>query len=493
MSYIFKFKNNDVLINSIKSYPDISFDIYGPVAYYNNRLPVSGAFTGSVLSCTPGYLSLYEMNVDRSGSAGLDKALPTQADGTPGLPPFEAAVKAGVDAATFYTDGRAGGPCLGNPIIRPFTVKDGTRMGYKTVSKATFNAERIGQVMSTHYPLTASISKEYWARSDAKMVVANVSPKDDDGAETTIQGSGSVSHLMALINTMNYYQKLSPHYAVSSSQWTVAPTPSGTPGRNLTGSSVAAEGPDDMPGNEPAKVYTTACPQACDVGLVSIPSIFYGSAIKKGSVVLKTYLSGTLAAQLEDINRNGELIQTLPVGVTGTGSVAGVVLYNEGFIVLTGSWDFSDGRHTEDYTGSSTPPAWKFFGQSLAAYPASTTPSSSYFLGFNGTTITPTLTMFAHAKKNQLNHSNNPTYVTNDKTRILSTGSQGYIENENLEIKNTVSSSYNDPTGSFMKTTYITKIAIYDENKNLLGVAKLAKPVRKLEDRDFTFKLKLDI
>ena len=492
MSYIFKFKNNDVLINSIKSYPDISFDIYGPIAYYNNRLPVSGAFTGSVLSCPPGYLSLYEMNVDRSGSAGLDKALPTQADGTPGLPPFEAAVKAGVNAATFYTDGRAGGKIAGNPIIRPFAVKDGTRMGYKTVSKATFNAERIGQVMSTHYPLTASISKEYWARSDARIVVANVATIGG-GTEVTIQDSGSVSHLMALINTMNYYQKLSPHYAVSSSQWTVAPTPSGTPGRNLTGSSVAAEGPDLNDG-EAAKTYTTACPQACDVGLVSIPSIFYGSAIKKGSVTLKTYLSGTLAAQLEDINRNGELIQTLPVGSVGSGSVAGVVLYNEGFVVLTGSWDFSAGQHTEDYLGSgSTAPAWKYFAQSLTTYPAATTPSSSYYLGFKGTTITPTLTMFAHAKKNQLNHSNNPTYVTNDKTRILSTGSQGYIENENLEIKNTVSSSYNDPTGSFMKTTYITKIAIYDENKNLLGVAKLAKPVRKIEDRDFTFKLKLDI
>ena len=44
-----------------------------------------------------------------------------------------------------------------------------------------------------------------------------------------------------------------------------------------------------------------------------------------------------------------------------------------------------------------------------------------------------------------------------------------------------------------MKTTYITKINIYDENRNLLGVAKLAKPVKKLEDRDLTFKLKLDL
>jgi hypothetical protein len=62
-----------------------------------------------------------------------------------------------------------------------------------------------------------------------------------------------------------------------------------------------------------------------------------------------------------------------------------------------------------------------------------------------------------------------------------------------LGIKNTVSASYNTPTGSFEKTTYISQIGIFDENQNLLGVAKLATPVKKTEDRQFTFKLKLDI
>ena len=41
--------------------------------------------------------------------------------------------------------------------------------------------------------------------------------------------------------------------------------------------------------------------------------------------------------------------------------------------------------------------------------------------------------------------------------------------------------------------TYISKIAIYDEKKNVIGVAKLANPVRKTANREFTFKLKLDI
>ena len=40
--------------------------------------------------------------------------------------------------------------------------------------------------------------------------------------------------------------------------------------------------------------------------------------------------------------------------------------------------------------------------------------------------------------------------------------------------------------------SFISKIGIYDEKKNLIGVAKLATPVKKTEERDFTFKLKLD-
>ena len=43
---------------------------------------------------------------------------------------------------------------------------------------------------------------------------------------------------------------------------------------------------------------------------------------------------------------------------------------------------------------------------------------------------------------------------------------------------------------SFKKTTYISSIGIYDENKNLIGIAKVATPVKKTEDREFTFKLK---
>ena len=82
--------------------------------------------------------------------------------------------------------------------------------------------------------------------------------------------------------------------------------------------------------------------------------------------------------------------------------------------------------------------------------------------------------------------ASNTAYYLTELPHGLKSGSQ-------VEVKNIVSSSYPDPTGSFEKTTYISKIGIYDDEKNLIGVAKVANPVKKTEDREFTFKLKLDI
>jgi hypothetical protein len=103
--------------------------------------------------------------------------------------------------------------------------------------------------------------------------------------------------------------------------------------------------------------------------------------------------------------------------------------------------------------------------------------------------------MMAHALKGELNNSTNPTFVKSNQSGSHCgwvTGSNIYMENDKLEIKNIVSSSYDVPSASFSKETYISSIGIYDKDKNLIGVAKLAKPVRKTENRDFTFKMKLD-
>ena len=99
--------------------------------------------------------------------------------------------------------------------------------------------------------------------------------------------------------------------------------------------------------------------------------------------------------------------------------------------------------------------------------------------------------MFAHAKENQLNFSNNPTFLSGNIYVI--SGSTFYAQNNKAGLKNIVSSSYSSYSASFKPTTYISKVGIYDKDKNLIAIAAVANPVKKTEERGYTFKLKLDI
>ena len=62
-----------------------------------------------------------------------------------------------------------------------------------------------------------------------------------------------------------------------------------------------------------------------------------------------------------------------------------------------------------------------------------------------------------------------------------------------LKTYNATDTELVDYTPEQKKETYISKVAIYDEKKNLIGIAKLANPVRKTPDRSYLFKLKLDL
>ncbi len=103
------------------------------------------------------------------------------------------------------------------------------------------------------------------------------------------------------------------------------------------------------------------------------------------------------------------------------------------------------------------------------------------------------MTMFAHAKRGEVNYSNNPTFLSYGQDKLRLTSSQVYEESSTQKIANTVSSSYSDYSASFKRQVYISRVGIYDDAKNLIGVATLSNPVLKEEDQDFAFKLRLDI
>ena len=108
-------------------------------------------------------------------------------------------------------------------------------------------------------------------------------------------------------------------------------------------------------------------------------------------------------------------------------------------------------------------------------------------------TETQVQTMFAKAQRGQVNYSNNPTFIQYGQDELEVTGAQLYVENPVRKLKNFTSSSFATYNGPFTRQVYISRVGIYDENKNLLGIATLADPVLKEDDQDYTFKLKLDI
>jgi hypothetical protein len=208
-------------------------------------------------------------------------------------------------------------------------------------------------------------------------------------------------------------------------------------------------------------------------------------------VSLKFLINGTASQTVTDYYKDGTLRVT--GSDTNEGDVAGLVLYDEGIFLLTGSWNITE-DFQDDYNEDETLeyPRWTYFGVTSSA-----TTGSSFELAFSGTNYVPVVTMLEHAPKGELNQSNNPTFVKYGQTPnsvLAFTGSRSYKENKSLEIKNVTKSPLTGAlvSASFEKTTYISKIGIYDKDKQLLGIAKLATPVRKREIDEFTFKLKLD-
>ena len=163
----------------------------------------------------------------------------------------------------------------------------------------------------------------------------------------------------------------------------------------------------------------------------------------------------------------------------------GVVLYNEGFMLLTSS-------NAESNNGASSTKATRFFAQNTSA----TAISSSFYMSFSGTNPIPVNTYIANAPKGKLNWSNNRSYVSASTVPISGSGILSgtyFVHEQERTIQNIVSSSISNFSGSFENTTYINHVNLFDEKGNLIGVAKTSKPVKKEEDRDFTFKLKLDM
>ena len=329
------------------------------------------------------------------------------------------------------------------------------------------------------YPVTASAVQSFALTRD--FIKVSFPDNNTDSRFTTTYGSPTTSSLakfISLKNTIDFNRERSSVFNFSS-YFTETFSLGGEAG-SLTGDLLQ------------------------DINMLSVDNIFYGSMVKPGSVNLEFYNSGSLIASCKDTKKNGELIEQTSTTI-GVGTVVGFALYEQGIVVLTSTGSLTDSSNEDFYLqstdGTSTTladvPRWSYFGSyiDIDGSGARAVSGSAYVLELQGTVPRPTLTMFAHAPKNELNWSNNPTFISgSDKEKYINNTSSFYYEESNrVKIKNIVSSSFEEHSASFKQTTFIRTVGVYDEDRNLIAVAKVANPVKKTVEQDYTFKLKLDL
>ena len=378
--------------------------------FINNSQNISGSHSANYKGVPPGFLSLYEYNLDRT---------------TDFIHPFLLA------NSTYKTRFRSQlKNMLGDTV-------DGVA-GYPTD----------GSEITSTYQMSASITRKYLEATTLTLTSSTISNHNHTSS--------------VLKNMCLQYQTINSDFSTSGQQ-------------NLT------------------KIFGD------DVNMINIPSIFYGSEIKKGTIELNYYITGSLIATAKDENQNGKLICTFGTGSV-SGSVVGYVLYREGILFFPKSKGASKAIlsptvYSND--GSLDRAKWIYFG----AGANDSTPqdashaSASYSINFEGTTYKNTMTMLCHANKGELNYSNNPTFLNiNYSASIVghSTSSYTYLDNE-VEIKNIASSSFHKGEDEFRKVTYLSKVGVYDEDNNLLMTVDLARPYKKEEKDNFTFKIKYDL
>ena len=459
-----KFGQSDVIRNAMRAYPQSTFTIYSSSVYYNDRPVKSGSYSNDILSASGG-LSLYEYNVDRAGELSW--------------------VNRNDD--TSWDLGSTGT----NRLITPYVIKSSAKQYLKASQRIRTITEGTSFTITATGPMQ-EVSDDYVNASNGDVLNGSsyvMSASITRELMTTAGGTAPLDHLAigsrtrpnhrhyySLRNSLNFYGTRSPHYFVE-----------------FSASNLGKWNKDIQ-----------------DINLVSIPKIFYGTRIKPGTMSLKFYVTGTLVGELKDEKHNGELIQVGPYGSTGSGSVAGVAMYEEGFALLTGSWKLTDDHFDFTGVGANDPTnfktgSWLYFGAGAndgisaptdsGETGAATTTSASFDFSFKGHTETQVLTMYAHARRGEVNFSNNPTFLDYEDAqyRIYQTSSNVYQEKDTIRIKNTVSSSYEGFDAPFERQVYISRVALYDDDKKLIGVATLSNPILKKEAQDLSFKLKLDI
>ena len=184
-------------------------------------------------------------------------------------------------------------------------------------------------------------------------------------------------------------------------------------------------------------------------------------------------LYGT-SSNIDSLSGTGSVFEGEPLGSTSTMPAVGLIYYQAGVAVITGSIfnDTTKGGALRDTVGTvalgaSAETGFDFIsGSTLDAFSTGVL-TRVYNISFNNTTELNSTIYFCRASHSDFNYSSNPTYLTASQIRVKTRSADAPV-------------------------SYITTVGLYSADNELLAVAKLSEPLRKDPTNEITLRVRLD-
>ena len=216
------------------------------------------------------------------------------------------------------------------------------------------------------------------------------------------------------------------------------------------------------------------------IGVISIPQEYYGEGIKIGSMVVEY---GSITAT-DDGNSN--LIDS-------ASNIKGNVFYDRGLVVLTEDVADGSGLSSFDISYRSTMTIYEneiFLSVLENEFNVSQNPTAVYEVGAQKLTTTINK---PYTKLNQSEFVSKTFYQPG--AQYIRNGRYPFVSSYDGVTKGSfddyIVSGSTDQTGSYL-TPFITTIGLYDNNNDMVAVAKLPKPIKSLPDYPVNFIVRFD-
>ena len=217
-----------------------------------------------------------------------------------------------------------------------------------------------------------------------------------------------------------------------------------------------------------------------EIAVLSVPQEYYGEGVKVGSMVVEY---GSITAT-DDGNSN--LIDS-------ASNIKGNVFYDRGLVVLTDGITDGSTLSTFDISYRSTMTIYEneiFLSVLENEFNVSQNPTAVYEVG--GTKRNVSITK---PKSRLIDAETTTTSFYQPGARYIKNANYPYISNVDGVSKGSfddyIVSGSTDETGSYL-APFITTIGLYDNELNMVAVAKLPKPIKSLPDYPVNFIVRFD-